>query len=367
MSRPLPPNSDPGRHTARQNVAANLTREILAGNYSAAQPMPSEHQLCQRFGVSRVTVRLALGDLQNRGLIYRRHGKGTFVYPPSHMPVKPVGMLVLGLEMAAWQEISCIMKGAFAHLHSRGSHLMVLGSAPKSWTSEVAPGLSGVIVVPLGVGAEDLANIRQRGLPYVIFATSSLTSGPSLRLNLQQSAEELTRRMLALGHRRFALLTTANPLDEMRRDGIRAALASASLPAGALIEASCGPRGDAADEVLDQLLGASAVRDGAASPAGRPTAIIASNQSLGLHAWTTAQVKGLRVPQELSIAAFLVDGAQKVRGLSGMLGNFTACGNEAAARLGRAFLEGIPVEDWGVGHSPVEGSTLGPAPITAVA
>ncbi|WP_223897466.1 GntR family transcriptional regulator [Lactobacillus huangpiensis] len=41
--------------------------------------LPSERQLLVKYGVSRNTIRLALQDLEERGLIYRLHGKGTFV------------------------------------------------------------------------------------------------------------------------------------------------------------------------------------------------------------------------------------------------------------------------------------------------
>ncbi|WP_394405846.1 GntR family transcriptional regulator [Streptococcus sp. 20-1249] len=39
----------------------------------------SERELTQIYGVSRITVRLAIQELERRGLIYKMHGKGTFV------------------------------------------------------------------------------------------------------------------------------------------------------------------------------------------------------------------------------------------------------------------------------------------------
>lgn len=52
------------------------------GLLAADQPIPSEHELCQTHGVSRITVRKALNDLIHEGLLYAVQGKGTFVAPP---------------------------------------------------------------------------------------------------------------------------------------------------------------------------------------------------------------------------------------------------------------------------------------------
>lgn len=59
-----------------------LRSQILDGTYPSASRMPSESELGDLFQVSRITVRQALGDLQKEGLIFKIHGKGTFVAKP---------------------------------------------------------------------------------------------------------------------------------------------------------------------------------------------------------------------------------------------------------------------------------------------
>ena len=57
-------------------------KEIIRAEYATwdpGAPIPSEAELCQLYGVSRTTVRKAIDDLANEGLLYRIQGKGTFV------------------------------------------------------------------------------------------------------------------------------------------------------------------------------------------------------------------------------------------------------------------------------------------------
>src|SRR4030067_905607 len=56
-----------------------LRGEITQGVLKRGEQLPSEHELAARFGVSRMTVRQSIAELIDEGLIYRRHGVGTFV------------------------------------------------------------------------------------------------------------------------------------------------------------------------------------------------------------------------------------------------------------------------------------------------
>lgn len=59
-----------------------LRADILEGRLQPQQQLPSEHELIAAYGISRITVRQALNDLQKAGLVVKVHGKGSFVAPP---------------------------------------------------------------------------------------------------------------------------------------------------------------------------------------------------------------------------------------------------------------------------------------------
>jgi DNA-binding GntR family transcriptional regulator len=60
-------------------LAALLRRQVAKGRYGVGDQLPTEHQLCADYEVSRHTARAALQVLEDQGLIERRPGRGTSV------------------------------------------------------------------------------------------------------------------------------------------------------------------------------------------------------------------------------------------------------------------------------------------------
>ena len=60
-------------------VASDLRKKIGEGIWPRDARLPNEAELCQSYGVSRITIRHALAILVNEGLVIRAQGSGTFV------------------------------------------------------------------------------------------------------------------------------------------------------------------------------------------------------------------------------------------------------------------------------------------------
>ena len=60
-------------------IAEKLKHEIETGEYQPNDQLPKEYDLAKSYNVSRITVRNALQELENKNLIYRIQGAGTYV------------------------------------------------------------------------------------------------------------------------------------------------------------------------------------------------------------------------------------------------------------------------------------------------
>ena len=59
----------------------DLRQDILSNRLSGGEALPTEKELSDQYGISRNTVRHALANLVDEGLLSKVHGSGTFVVP----------------------------------------------------------------------------------------------------------------------------------------------------------------------------------------------------------------------------------------------------------------------------------------------
>jgi len=69
--------------TNRTSLPAQAQQYLLslirAGTYQPGEQLPSENELATQLGISRPTLREALHNLEQEGVVVRRHGVGTFI------------------------------------------------------------------------------------------------------------------------------------------------------------------------------------------------------------------------------------------------------------------------------------------------
>ncbi len=117
-----------------------LKAEILDGSRLPGARLPSESELTAQYGVSRITVRQALNDLQKEGLVVKAHGKGSFVAQPA-----------VAQDLTRLRGLSESLAGEGRNVHGR-----VLGFKPGKANAEVAAHLG----LPRGAGVMQLQTLR---------------------------------------------------------------------------------------------------------------------------------------------------------------------------------------------------------------
>lgn len=71
-----------------ENIREALEEMILRGNFRSGEQLASNSELAERFDVSTLTADRAVRLLVNKGLVYRKHGVGTFVASPEQRESK---------------------------------------------------------------------------------------------------------------------------------------------------------------------------------------------------------------------------------------------------------------------------------------
>lgn len=194
-----------------QNIAASLELMLQGEDF---EKLPTEAALCQRFGCSRQTVRAALKVLEQKGLVTRRQGSGTF---PAKRPVPSRREIVMILPDRQEYTAPFLVRQAQRTAQEAGYTLLCRETRgdPKiegeilRQLIQVPP--AGVILQPITdvlgcMNLELLQSLRTSHVPLVYLYGRYDTLSPAVVAEDEAGGRMLAEYLAACGHRKIAAI-----------------------------------------------------------------------------------------------------------------------------------------------------------------
>ena len=139
--------------------------DIREGRLAPGEKMPSEHDLCRHYSLSRSSIRKALDYLEQRSLIRREPGVGTFVCEKDFSRKAPltIGMSRLHTFSYAFPMISWAQRAA------AGQNCRLICTDARSLNEEEKLPFDAFLYVETGgVSRERIAELSRRGFPICV-------------------------------------------------------------------------------------------------------------------------------------------------------------------------------------------------------
>ncbi len=359
-----------------QRVRDQLYGEIHSGHFSPGQALPTEARLAEMLGMSRQTVRQALAQLEDEGIIERVRGRGTFVTTEqqrqSRQQIDAFALIAPQLREGFYPSLVAGFEEACSGHH----HQILVGNSANDLSRQgdlilqmIDQRVAGVALVPVATSTTPLHHIRQlheNHIP-VVFCHRNVVgiNAPCITWDGEAVGRLAGSALAELGHSRVAALFGYE--DEMVRRfllGLRGAFREKGHAIPSHWERYYGrslPGPEALESVranLREIL----------EDIDRPTAIFCGNQIDAEQVYLLAPEFGLRIPKDLSLIHF--GGTWRNGALANRLACVAVAEHEIGARAGKLLSEmraGLrPLDSDERVIMPVSllsGETLGVAPL----
>lgn len=306
------------RHGSYEPIALELQRRIQHGELVPGYRLPSERELAAEFEVSRSVVHQAIRHLETIGLIQRlRNCRPTVAAANLSKSSHPkIGKDHIALWIHPKLEdmgAAMILKGIRNTL-GNGGYKAVIGS-PHSRNQESestfltsligSPSVAGAIVWHFGESdiVPAYQGLERTGMPVVFVDREppEPIQADVVATNNRRGAKTAVRHLIALGHRRVAVVGNEERVSSVqeRVDGYRSALEEAGIPLRPEYLTNVAPN-------LERSLRSEARRIAEILLAlpEPPTAIFAVNDQVAMHLYEALTEMGLQVPQDVSLIGF---------------------------------------------------------------
>jgi GntR family transcriptional regulator of arabinose operon len=296
-------------------VKQAIKSKILDGTYKPHQKISSESELMKQFGVSRHTVRLAIGELVNQGWLYREQGAGTFCADRSKEEesklVKNQKNIAIITTYISDYIFPSIIRGVESYLSQQGYHVSLF-STNNDHDNErrilekiLTQHFDGVIVEPTRSAMSNpninyYLNLERQNIPYIMINAFYDELEPlSITLNDEQGGFLQTEHLIELGHTNIVgFFKNDDGQGSKRMKGYLKAHRKHGLsinPNNIILYDTEGKYHYPQAE-LEKLL--------ALPEKERPTGLVCYNDELAIALLDIVREKGLSIPEDLSIIGF---------------------------------------------------------------
>ncbi|MBP3962998.1 GntR family transcriptional regulator [Paenibacillus lignilyticus] len=299
-----------------EQIKHHLISEIELAHLLPHDKLPSESELTKQFSVSRITVKKAMSDLVELGIVYRIQGKGTYVAVQGkgavavEPPIQPqrAPAVALLLPFINNQHNALLINGVESMLSEAGYSLLLCNTENSIQKEErviremVERHVAGMIVYPVDGESynREILHLTLKSFPLVVMDRylRGIDTNCVCPDNFR-GAQEGVNHLISLGHRHIGFLsTTINGTSsiEDRLLGYEKALAEHHIPIDRryrYVDIELGEPKPIKAKIRDFL-----------SRHPELTAIFAINPGLGLQVIKVASEMGIRVPDDLSLIFF---------------------------------------------------------------
>ncbi len=205
---------------------------------------------------------------------------------------------VLGILVPDFEPFSAeLLKGAALGSHGSGYELLShSGGDQHGWERRSLSRLGGTLIDGAVLVTPTVLDARNVVPAVAVDPHFGPASMPTIDADSYSGAEQATKYLIALGHRRIAFLGGRSELDSahLREAGYRNAMEEAGLRVDPVLVRESRYAPDRAAEITRDLL----------ELPDRPTAIFAANDVTAIRAMEVAHEYGLTVPEDISIVGF---------------------------------------------------------------
>ena len=327
-------------------LAEKLRQKVAHGALRDGELVGTEVSIAKESGLSRMTVRRAVQQLVDCGLLERRAGLGVFV-KGEEPPSRNIAFLAGNLLWAPAVRVAHAVQESAAGLgldvevfDARGD----LSAFLKALVALPDGGAAGAIVMSQHDAAFNraLAGLVAADFPFVVVdqALSDLPA-PSVASDNRAGGRLAAEALLAAGHRDIAFLgDLAADTTAARAQGVADACAAALVPPPAVYDIP-GQRFDDWQPAIARRVG-----EILAAPR-RPTALACSCDAVALHAIRALAAAGVAVPRDMSVTGFDDDPIAEWSSppLTTVRQDFAAMGRAAASAIAAVLDEKAAAQD----------------------